>query len=63
MAKKSGAVNPVAPSTAEQRRWQAEDDLRTMQRMAEIKANPTRIRAAEQLLTKQVQMVKSIRKK
>jgi hypothetical protein len=63
MATKKGALAVMGPNKAEQARWQAEDDLRTMQRMAELKSNPARIRAAESLLNKQMQMVKAIRKK
>ncbi len=51
------------PSKAEQARWQAEDDLRTMQRMAELKANPSRIRAAETLLKQQMTVIKSVKRK
>lgn len=63
MATKKSALTVMGPNKAEQARWQAEADLATMQRMAELKANPARIRAAEQMLNKQMKMVKAIRKK
>ncbi len=62
-AKVKAAQILSGPSTAEERRWKAESDLRTMQQYAELQANPSRIRAAEGLLREQMRVVQSIKKK
>jgi hypothetical protein len=61
--KKAPAPVPSKSMLADEKRWQAEDDLRTMQRMAELKANPGRIRAAESLLKQQMTAIKSVKRK
>ena len=46
MAKK----NTIAgPSMTEQRRWQAEDDLRTLRRAEEIRADKSRVAMAQKM--------------
>lgn len=62
-AKKQATVSSVGPSKADEARWRAESDLRTMQSMAEIKADPGRIRAAEAMLQKQLAAVKNLKGK
>jgi hypothetical protein len=57
------AEAPTGPSKTEQARWRAEDDLRTMQRMAELKKDSSRIRAAEKLLNEQMSAVKAVKGK
>jgi len=65
MAKKStnrlmgNAVNAISgPSAAQERRWRAEEDIRTLTRAAEIKADSARLNAAKALATKQVNDLK-----
>lgn len=59
---KVGAI-PTGPSKADEMRWRAEDDLRTLQRMAELKRDPSRIRVAEKLLNEQMAAVKAAKGK
>lgn len=51
----------AGPSKADEARWRAEDDLRTLQRMAELKRDQSRIRAAEKLLNEQMAAVKAVK--
>lgn len=51
------------PSKADEMRWRAEDDLRTMQRMAELKSDPSRLRAAESLIKQQLKAVQAVKGK
>lgn len=51
------------PSKADEARWRAEDDLRTMQRMAELKSDPSRVRAAEALIKQQLKAVQAVKGK
>lgn len=55
MAKRK-ACNDVytGPSSAQERQWRAEDDLRTLQRAAEIQGDSSRVRAAQQIAKKQM---------
>lgn len=59
---KSNTVS-MGPSKADETRWRAEDDLRTLQRMAELKRDSSRIRAAEKLLNEQMAAVKAAKGK
>lgn len=62
----AGASAPQAcsgPSKAQEARWRAEGDLRTMQQMAELKANPGRIRAAEAELNRQMKALQAVKGK
>lgn len=47
------------PSKADEARWRAEGDLRTMQQMADLKSDPARIRAAEALLKQQLKAIQA----
>ncbi|MDB5584890.1 MAG: hypothetical protein JWR80_10066 [Bradyrhizobium sp.] len=65
MAKKSGnrligtsAPSISGPNAAQERRWRAEEDIRTLTRAAEIKADTARLNAAKALATKQVNDLK-----
>lgn len=63
MAKKSsnrliGAPISTGASAAQERRWRAEEDIRTLTRAAEIKADTSRLNAAKALATKQVNDLK-----
>lgn len=60
-AAKRSAVASVGISKADEARWRAEEDLRTMQRMAELKSDPSRVRAAEKLLQQQLSAVKAVK--
>lgn len=51
------------PDKAQEARWRAETDLRTMQQMAELKANPRRIRAAEAELHRQLKALQAVKGK
>lgn len=63
--KTTRAAMPICsgPSKADQARWQAEDDLRTMQRMGEIKSSPQRVRQVEKLIQQQAKAVQQIKRK
>ena len=55
------SVACVGPSKADEMRWRAEDDLRTMQRMAELKQDPARLKAAEALIKQQLKAVQAVK--
>ena len=66
MAKKATKL-PVATNTPiaqtkdaleQERRWRAEDDIRTMQRAAEIKKDPSRVKAMKSYAEQQLKAVK-----
>lgn len=59
---KASAIG-MGPSKTDEARWRAEDDLRTLQRMAELKRDSSRIRAAENLLNEQMAAVKAVKGK
>lgn len=61
------ADSPMAacsgPNKAQEARWRAESDLRTMQQMAELKSSPGRMRAAEAELNRQVKALQAVKGK
>jgi cell division protein FtsN len=59
----TGGVYTNGPSKTDEARWRAEDDLRTMQRMAELKRDPSRVRAAEKLIQEQMSAIKAVKGK
>ena len=61
--KRAAALGPLSPSKAQEARWRAEEDLRVMQRMAELKSDPSRVRAAERLLQEQMSAFKAVKGK
>lgn len=64
-AVKKVAASP-APKTiqarqrAEEKRWQAQDDLRTMQRAQEVAGDPERLKAAQKEAQQQVQALQKV---
>lgn len=58
MAKKLCGPTPAVTISREQakreREWRAEDDLRTLQRAAEIQGDTSRVRAAQQIAKRQM---------
>ena len=58
MAKRSNTV--CGPSAAEQRRWQAEDDLRTLRRAEEIRADAARVRQAQRIATQEMKALERV---
>lgn len=70
MAKKSTLKNAIAQPTepykptqadiAREKKYQAEDDIRTLQRAEEIKKDKARMSAAKQLAKSQMQNLKKI---
>ena len=58
MAKRSNQI--CGPSAAEQRRWQGEDDLRTLRRAEEIRADPTRVRQAQRIATQEMKALQRV---
>jgi|APCry1669189883_1035261.scaffolds.fasta_scaffold07238_5 hypothetical protein len=56
-------ANAEAKETAEHMRWQAEDDLRTLQRAKEIEANRTRLAAAKKIAVSQIKQLEKIKGK
>ncbi len=49
--------------SAEQQRWQAEDDLRTLRRAEEIRAQPTRLKVVVKIATEEMQALEKIKKR
>jgi len=47
--------------TEESKRWQAEDDLRTLQRAKEIESNRARLSAAKKIATTQIKQLEKIK--
>ena len=63
MAKKSSnrlIGQPASIDSAEMRRYRAEEDIRTLTRAAEIKADKSRMGAAKALANKQVNDLKKV---
>lgn len=58
MAKRSNQI--CGPSAAEQRRWQAEDDLRTLRRAEEIRADAARVRQAQRIATQEMKALERV---
>lgn len=58
-SKSNAQIAPAPKSDVD--RWQAEDDLRTLQRFQELKANPSRMRQVEAHLKKQMAAVNQVR--
>lgn len=51
--KKSSVATAIGVNKADEARWRAESDLRVIQQMAELKADPARLRMVEQMLKQQ----------
>lgn len=58
MARKSNTI--CGPSASEQRRWQAEDDLRTLRRAEEIRADKSRVAMAQKMATQEVKALQRV---
>ena len=63
--KKAPALMKLATAemreTVESKRWQAEDDLRTLQRAKEIESNRARLSAAKKVATTQIKQLEKIK--
>lgn len=63
-AKKSNTIMAVSrPSKAEENKWRAEDDARTLMRAEEIKRDASRIKAAKAQAKKQMEELARVVKK
>lgn len=66
MAKKPKSINrlvgaePCSMNSPEMRRYRAEEDVRTLQRAGEIKADSSRLKAAKALATQQSNDLKKV---
>lgn len=61
--KKATSVAVKQPRmSAEEKRWQAQDDLRTMQRAAEISSDQQRMKAAQSEAQKQIKALQKVGK-
>ncbi len=64
---KAKAINPTTSMSLAQRKqeqqWQAQEDLRTLQRAAEIQSSPTRVKAAQHEAKSQIAALGSVAKK
>ena len=60
MASKSKSNRIVGVMPASERDWQAEDDLRTLQRAIEIEKDPKRYAAAKKLAKEKLAEIKEI---
>lgn len=49
--------------TAQEKKWQAEGDLRTLREAKDIQGSPTRIRAAKVMAKKEIVALKAISKR
>ena len=54
-------ATPEMRETEESKRWQAEDDLRTLQRAKEIESNRARMSAAKKVATTQIKQLEKIK--
>lgn len=53
--------NTIAgPSMTEQRRWQAEEDMRTLRRAEEIRADKTRVAMAQKMAAKELKALQRV---
>ena len=59
MARKK-AGTPSKPSMADHKKWQALDDLRTLERATEIRMNAPRLKAAKAAAKREMANLKSI---
>lgn len=60
MAKKKSGNNMMGPSTAQERQWQIEDDLRSCQRYLEIQRDPKRKAAVKKLAKERLTELKDL---
>lgn len=59
--KKVTTATPRQPRmSAQEKKWQAEDDLRVMQRAEQIKSDPTRMKAAQREANSQVKALQKV---
>lgn len=63
VAKPSTVLGSQGPSAAQQKKWQAEDDLRTLQRAGEIKNDPARVKMAQAEAQAQMKALATVVKK
>ena len=61
--KKPSTVSAATRLTAQDKKYQAQDDLRTMQRAAEIQSDKSRMTAAQKEAQNQMAALSSISKK
>lgn len=61
--KKSSAPMISGPTKAQEQKWQAEDDIRTIQRHAELMADKARLARAAELAKKNAQEASQAAKK
>jgi hypothetical protein len=57
------AIALTRAQRAEQARWQAEDDLRTLRRAEEIRQQPQRLKQASRLADQEVRALQAIQRK
>ena len=60
MAKTKAAATPRL--SAQDKKWRAQDDLRTLQQVMQIKADPSRLKAAQAEAQKQLAALASVKK-
>lgn len=56
-------VRPASSMRAEEKKWQARDDLHTLKRAAEIQSDPSRMKAAKSEAQQQMKMLQTVAKK
>lgn len=57
------SISLTRAQRAEQARWQAEDDLRTLRRAEEIRQQPQRLKQASRLADQEVRALQAIQHK
>lgn len=53
-------IRPATASMCEDDRWRAEEDMRTLRRAAEIKADPNRLGKARKVALAEMQALKNV---
>lgn len=56
----SESIGPIKDNAEQEKKWRAEDDIRTMQRAEEIKKDKERVRAMKQVAKIQMKELKKI---
>jgi len=58
--KASTGLGFAAPSSPDERRWRAEEDLRTLQRAQEIQADKARVKMAQKIAAEQMKALSRV---
>jgi hypothetical protein len=59
----AGQYKPSPEQKKEEQKWRAQDDLRTLQRAAEVKSDPARVKQAQAEAAAQMKALQTVTKK